>query len=456
MNGKLPFQNRGERNPERGQSLLLMAGLLVVLLAMAAFVIDLGNAYYSSRQLQAATDAAALAGAEDLPNTTAVTTASKYSAVSGNLNAHMNLGNVSMATGYPQLKCLTTTGVPCLPPANMNAITVKEQASVPTFFARVFGVKTLTIGATATAVARGGSAAPFNVMIVLDTTDSMNSADNSCSIKNSSRLDCAMAGVRTLMTTLSPCASSLTSCGSVSMGNVDNPVDEVGMSVFPGLTNTSQVQYEYDCSNNPAPQIASYAASPVYSIVPLSSDFRTSDSITSLNTSSTLVKAARGGNTSCSEGLDAVGGVGTFYADAITQAQNTLVAASRPSTTNVIIVLSDGDASASKSNMVASKVANQCHQAITAAQAAAHAGTWVYTIAYGAPLSGCSSDTNPTISPCAALQQMASDSTKFFSDQTGGNNSCTSSAHPITGLNQIFQTIGGDLTLARLIPDSTK
>lgn len=185
MNGKLPFQNRGERHPERGQSLLLMAGLLVVLLAMAAFVIDLGNAYYSSRQLQAATDAAALAGAEDLPNTTAVTTASKYSAVSGNLNAHMNLGNVSMATGYPQLKCLTTTGVPCLPPANMNAITVKEQASVPTFFARVFGVKTLTIGATATAVARGGSAAPFNVMIVLDTTDSMNSADNSCSIKNS-------------------------------------------------------------------------------------------------------------------------------------------------------------------------------------------------------------------------------------------------------------------------------
>ncbi len=54
------------------------------------------------------------------------------------------------------------------------------------------------------------------------------------------------------------------------------------------------------------------------------------------------------------------------------------------------------------------------------------------------------------------LQQMASDSTKFFSDQTGSNNACTSAAHPITGLNQIFQTIGGDLTLARLIPDATK
>ncbi len=445
-----------QRHSERGQSLLLMAGLLVVLLGMAAFVVDLGNAYFSSRQLQAATDAAALAGAEDLPNSTAVSTATKYSAVSGNLNAHSTLTNVSMVTGYPQLKCLTSVGVPCLPPANMNAITVRQQATVPTFFARILGVKSLTIGATATATARGGSAAPFNVMLVLDTTDSMNTADTSCDIKGASRLDCAMAGVRTLMSTLSPCASSLTSCGSVTKGNVNQPVDEVGLFVFPGLTNTSQVQYEYDCSNTPAPKIASYAASPIYSIVPLSSDFRTSDSITALNTSSNLVIASRGGNTSCSEGLDAVGGVGTYYADAITNAQTALVAAARPSTTNVIIVLSDGDAGAAKNEMPAGMVNQQCHEAITAAQTAARAGTWVYTIAYGAPLSGCSSDTNPTISPCAALQQMASDSTKFFSDQTGSNNACTSAAHPITGLNQIFQTIGGDLTLARLIPDATK
>ena len=94
-----------------------------------------------------------------------------------------------------------------------------------------------------------------------------------------------------------------------------------------------------------------------------------------------------------------------------------------------------------RTKMPAGMVNQQCHEAITAAQTAARAGTWVYTIAYGAgPLSGCSSDTNPTISPCAALQQMASDSTKFFSDQTGSNNACTSAAHPITGLNQIFQT----------------
>ena len=43
-----------------------------------------------------------------------------------------------------------------------------------------------------------------------------------------------------------------------------------------------------------------------------------------------------------------MGGVGTYYADAITNAQTALVAAARHSTTNVIIVLSDRDAGAAK------------------------------------------------------------------------------------------------------------
>ena len=81
----------------------------------------------------------------------------------------------------------------------------------------------------------------------------------------------------------------------------------------------------------------------------------------------------------------------------------------------MIILLSDGDASATVSNMPAGKANNQCHQGITAAQAATAAGTWVYTIAYGAPTSptpgsctGGSGD-SPAISACATLQQMASE-----------------------------------------------
>ncbi len=52
---------RGARG-ERGQILAVVALALVALLGVAAFSIDVGYAYYAKRQLQSATDAAALAG----------------------------------------------------------------------------------------------------------------------------------------------------------------------------------------------------------------------------------------------------------------------------------------------------------------------------------------------------------------------------------------------------------
>ena len=64
---------------ERAQVLPLIALALVSLLGIAAFSIDVGYAYYAKRQLQSATDASALAGAQDLPNaTTAIATATSY------------------------------------------------------------------------------------------------------------------------------------------------------------------------------------------------------------------------------------------------------------------------------------------------------------------------------------------------------------------------------------------
>ncbi len=87
-----------------------------------------------SGNFQASTDAAALAGALEIGSTTInpVTTATSYeSATSGNQNAASNL-NVTMASGYPVLKCFTSTGVTCVSgmsgvPA-ANGIQVKQQA----------------------------------------------------------------------------------------------------------------------------------------------------------------------------------------------------------------------------------------------------------------------------------------------------------------------------------------
>ena len=64
---------------ERGQVLPLMALVLVVLLGISAFAVDIGYAYYAKRQLQSTADAAALAGAQDLPSIpTAIATATDY------------------------------------------------------------------------------------------------------------------------------------------------------------------------------------------------------------------------------------------------------------------------------------------------------------------------------------------------------------------------------------------
>jgi hypothetical protein len=55
------------------------------------------------------------------------------------------------------------------------------------------------------------------------------------------------------------------------------------------------------------------------------------------------------------------------------------------------------------------------------------------------------------------MQGMASDATKFFSDYkaTGSSGTCVAASRPTSSLNQIFTDIGGDLTLARLIPNGT-
>ena len=77
---------------------------------------------------------------------------------------------------------------------------------------------------------------------------------------------------------------------------------------------------------------------------------------------------------------------------------------------------------------------NQCQQAISAAQAAATAGTWVYSVAYGSSTgtggsSTCTSDTSGTLanlSSCTAMQDIANspgatpDATKFYSNNNNG------------------------------------
>ena len=168
-----------------------------------------------------------------------------------------------------------------------------------------------------------------------------------------------------------------------------------------------------------------------------------------------LVLAAQGG--SC-HGLQAIGGVSTYYADVITAAQSYLTQSGRANVQKAIVFLSDGDSNSQPPNVSSpQQTPHECQNGINAAQTAAAAGTWVYSVAYGAstaqaPGGSCATDSAP-MSACRAMQQIASDPTKYYSDDQGSD-PCISGANPMVDLNQIFGNIGIDLTNARLLPDN--
>ena len=498
------------RDGQRGQSLVMVAILLPVLLGMAALVIDLGYAYASYQELLGATQAAALAGGATIPNPsgpTASTVAQQYSAAkvgpTKELNWHANLQNVSTSISIACVSPATypTLGLPqcnvypsC--PSGCNMIQVTTTAKVPTFFAKIFGVANIPITATATAAARGGGIPPYHVMLVLDTTASMGppNLDTGCTQNGTSVTpeQCAQFGVQTLLDQLHPCPIGLASCqiNPGQPGSYLNPVDQVGLMVFPGLcsatgagvttgncpvlagpggltntiANTTYASADYACPPTTIPQ-TSYNNNPEYMILGFQGNFRTSDT-SPLNTNSNLFKAIGAGTNNC--GVSTPANFYTFYAGAIQAAQDYLTQQNTTGVQNVIIFLSDGDANSPASSMAGHVVqangpkaglvypnTNECQQAIDAATFAKNAGTIIYSISYGSELTGCSTDGGALL-PCDTMRGISSLplSQYFYSvpDASVANGTICSQAVPITALNQVFTTIAGQLTVSRLVP----
>jgi nitric oxide reductase activation protein len=132
--------------------------------------------------------------------------------------------------------------------------------------------------------------------------------------------------------------------------------------------------------------------------------------------------------------VEAKGGVSTYFADAISQAQTQLVNAGRPNVQKVIILLSDGEGNTYTSD--------PCQDGINAAGSATAAGTWVYAIAYGSSTTGMC--TPATISGYDTMYRIASDPAKFFYQPDAAD------------LTAIFQRIAIQLTTTRLLNDSTQ
>ncbi len=299
---------------ERGQILPLMVFALVALLGISAFAIDVGYAYYAKRQLQSATDAAALAGAQDLPNTsTAIATASSYAAA----NVPANLSGFQFTY---KAKCTNTAVIAtgCDPGVNPNALAVSGTASTTTWFARLFGIDHFDISAHSDACSPCSSN-PVDIVIAIDRTGSMcqpTGPGGTCT-----DLDNAKDGVRTMLQILQP------------------PNAQVGMVAFPPVESTAtdpcSAPYNslggngYDGYDSP---------SRGYVTDPISGDYRSATG--ALNPSSGLyLHTTDGPKASCIQA-----GGNTSYSEALRQARAELAAHGRPNVPDYIIFLTDGEA----------------------------------------------------------------------------------------------------------------
>ncbi|MGH9734936.1 MAG: pilus assembly protein TadG-related protein [Candidatus Acidiferrales bacterium] len=178
------------RNRQAGQALYLTAISLVVLVGMLGLGIDMGVLRYEKRLQQTAADAAALAGASNLP----VNGAGSLGVIDGAKNASADNGFSDTDTGSG---CGTSAavGTVCVlvndPPqesathnGDANYVEVLVEAVHPTYFARIFGKTKATVTARAVATNVGGGphkpcllALSASATLVLDGTIQLTACD---------------------------------------------------------------------------------------------------------------------------------------------------------------------------------------------------------------------------------------------------------------------------------------
>jgi hypothetical protein len=136
---------------ESGQAVVMVVLLLAVLLGMAAAVLDVGSWFRADRRLQATVDAATLAGAHALPESTgdAMALALEYAEKNG---GGLEAGDVSFST----------TVLP------NDTITVEAEEPAPGFFSKVFGIETVQVHARARARTGTVTEAKWVAPIVVD------------------------------------------------------------------------------------------------------------------------------------------------------------------------------------------------------------------------------------------------------------------------------------------------
>ncbi len=308
----IPFMRRFLKN-QNGQTAIVVVFTCSTMMALAAASVETGHVYYAYQQLVASTNAAALAGAEVMPDTTLASTyVTTYSAQTGKLNATPMLTNVVATPTYLCLSSVSgTLGVACETAdggtGGYNSLAVTQTAKIPLWFGGLIGMRQMSVSATAKAAMVGGQNKPWNIAIILDATPSMAYQDNGVQCSGT-QLHCAQLGIQALLNDLYPCA-----VGQTCTSGTPTPFDTVSLFVFPAVT-TGTISDDYTC-NASSPTAVAYTFPDVrtpytagtaptsnfilptgdtYEIVAETNDYKTLDTASSLNTSSNVVNAAGG------------------------------------------------------------------------------------------------------------------------------------------------------------------
>jgi Putative Flp pilus-assembly TadE/G-like len=184
------------RNGEAGQSLVLVALGLTVLLGILGFAVDMGYYRYVRRELQNAADAAAIAGAMDVSYGTWKTAGESAASENGfpkGGNTTVKIDNPPSAGPY------AGSTYPTYVQATIT------QKNVPVFFSKIFGAQSPTLSATS--VAAGGT----NCIYGLDQNSggaisiTFSLINSNCGVVDNSNLSGALAAL---------CAPSLQLKGS--------------------------------------------------------------------------------------------------------------------------------------------------------------------------------------------------------------------------------------------------
>lgn len=135
----------------RGQTVVLTVVFITGLLAMTGFVLDVGSWYRAHRAAQATADAAALAAAQALPESSTQARADALD-YAGRNGGGVVSGNVTFSTHF----------------VDGDTVKVRVERSAPGFFARMFGIDSVDLGAEAVARATAPGAAQYVAPIVVN------------------------------------------------------------------------------------------------------------------------------------------------------------------------------------------------------------------------------------------------------------------------------------------------